>query len=528
MDVISLSADVFRSPLFYSAIIALSAFCAVRYVRVHWRNLPPGPKGISLLCVLLRLHQEPWKIFKHLGKEHGPLVYLNVLGQPLIVLNSPKVAADLLDRRAGNYSDRPRNIVAGDLMTGGLFLPFNRYGALWRRMRKAAHEGLHKGVITRFLPTQYDEALVLTCGVLSHPQNWDAHLRRASASATMSLVYDTPPIESEDDPSVKSINDCVARLTRAAAPGAHFVEIFPWMMYIPDRLASWKRVALDWFDHDSAIFENLFNAVRDHRVSTSLAAGTDRPSLAATLIENSQRHGLSELENSWLSATLYAAGAETTSGVMAWWMLAMVAYPETQRRAQAELDAVVGRSRLPKFSDFRNLPYVRAMVKEALRWQPVDRLGLPHRSTEDDWYDGYFIPAGSIVIANVWQINRDPEIYGADADEFNPARHLNSDGQVAPGPADMKEEGHVTYGFGRRICIGRHAANNSLFIDIAMMLWAMNIEQGVDDQGRPLPFDLNGFVDHGLVVRPVPFECKITPRFPEAVSLLQQEKELIS
>ncbi|KAA1470676.1 cytochrome P450 [Dentipellis sp. KUC8613] len=519
MDEIFLSSNVFRSPIFYAATLAFSAFCAVRYARVTRRNLPPGPQGISFLRILLRLHQEPWEIFKQLG----PLVYMNVLGQPLVVINSPKVAADLLDRRAGKYSDRPRNIVAGDLMTGGLFMPFNRYSGLWRRMRKAAHEGLHKGVITIFLPTQYDEALVLTCGVLSHPQNWDAHLRRASASATMSLVYDTPPIESEDDPSVKSINDCVARLTCAAAPGAHLVELFPWMMHIPSRLASWKRVALEWFAHDSAIFEKLFRAVRDHH-----AAGVDRPSLAATFIEDSQRHGLSELENSWLSATLYAAGAETTSGVMAWWMLAMVAYPETQRQAQAELDSVIGRSRLPKFSDFRNLPYIRAMVKEVLRWQPVDRLGVPHRSTENDWYDGYFIPAGSIVIANVWRINRDAKLYGPDAEEFNPARHLDDDGQVAPGPADMKEEGHVSYGFGRRICIGRHFANNSLFIDIAMMLWAMNIEQGVDEQGQLLPFDLNGCIDHGLVVRPFPFHCKITPRFPEVTSILQQEQELLS
>ncbi|KAI0314561.1 cytochrome P450, partial [Amylostereum chailletii] len=91
-----------------------------------------------------------------------------------------------------------------------------------------------------------------------------------------------------------------------------------------------------------------------------------------------------------------------------------------------------------------------AMVKETLRWAPVGPVGLPHCSTEDDYYEGYFIPKGTIVMANVWLLNRDPGVYGEDAAHFNPARHLDANGQLAPGPEDTKEEGHVTYGFGRR------------------------------------------------------------------------------
>jgi cytochrome P450 len=186
--------------------------------------------------------------------------------------------------------------------------------------------------------------------------------------------------------------------------------------------------------------------------------------------------------------------------MMAWWMLAMLAYPETQARAQAELDAVVGRARLPTFADYPLLPYTRAMVKEALRWKPTTPLGGPHRLTEDDWYEGMFIPKGTICIPNVWHMNRDPEIYGENAAHFDPARHLDASGDIAPGPPDTKDEGHVSYGFGRRQCPGRHAANNSLFIEIAVMLWAMKIERKRDASGQPLPLDVDGFVDHGIVV----------------------------
>lgn len=67
---------------------------------------------------------------------------------------------------------------------------------------------------------------------------------------------------------------------------------------------------------------------------------------------------------------------------MAWFMLAMVTYPEVQKRAQAEIDAVVGRDRMPTFADREQLPYIQACVREALRWKTAAPLGVPHQSTE--------------------------------------------------------------------------------------------------------------------------------------------------
>ncbi|KAH9030399.1 cytochrome P450 [Lactarius hengduanensis] len=289
-----------------------------------------------------------------------------------------------------------------------------------------------------------------------------------------------------------------------------------------------KRDAEYWYEKDSAMFESLFNSVRE-----KMSKGIDRPSLVRTLIKDAEKYGLSGRENSWVAAIMYlsiiasisAGGADTTSASLAWWMLAMVAYPEVQKRAQAELDAVVGRSRTPTFADFQHLPFISAMIKETLRWRPVGPLGVPHCSSEDDWYDGMFIPKGTIVMANVWHLNRDPEIYGADAADFNPARFLDAKGDIAPCSPETKEEGHVSYGFGRRICVGKYVANNSLFIDMAMTLWACNIEPGKDERGNVIPIDVDGSVEDGLIVRPVPFKADIRPRFPEAVGLLAGERE---
>lgn len=80
----------------------------------------------------------------------------------------------------------------------------------------------------------------------------------------------------------------------------------------------------------------------------------------------------------------------------------MILFPEVQQKAHEELDAVVGRDRLPDWSDEENLPYVCALCKEALRWMPVVPLGIAHRVTEDDVYKGMFIPSGAVVIGNAW------------------------------------------------------------------------------------------------------------------------------
>jgi cytochrome P450 len=178
----------------------------------------------------------------------------------------------------------------------------------------------------------------------------------------------------------------------------------------------------------------------------------------------------------------------------------MIAYPEIQKRAQDQLDHVIGRSRPPTFADAPNLPYLQALVKEALRWRAALPLGIPHTTTEDDWYEGMFIPKGTLCLANLWQCNRDPAAYGDDAVSFKPERFLDERGKLIPGPAETRDEGHTTYGFGRRACVGKHAANDSLFVSIATVLWAVRLERPRDESGKEVPVDTETSLDTGMVL----------------------------
>ncbi|KAF8987969.1 cytochrome P450 [Cyathus striatus] len=486
-------------------------------------KLPPGPKGIPIFGNMFQLTADAWVQFAEWGNQYGDLVYIRAAGHGMLILNSHKVATDIMEQRAAIYSDRPRLVVASEILTGSLLIPFAGYNDFWRRMRRASHEGLNNNTARNYYPAQLREAVLLVEGMLNDSNNWDDELKRAAQSMILGVVYDNGVIADCKDPNITYVNDFIARIVRAAFPGAHYAEFFPVMKYLPTSMAKWKRDAQDWFRRDGEYFGAMYNDVKER-----IKNGDERHSFAATLVHDEKQLNLSEDENAWLAATIFATGGETTSTVMSWFILAMVKYPAAAKAAQEELDRVVGRDRMPTFADRDSLPYITACVRETLRWKTVAPVGVPHRSVEDDWYEGHFIPKGTIVIPNQWAMNKDTRVYGPDADDFKPERHLDADGNLGPAPFGTHDEGHVGYGFGRRICVGRHVANNSLYMDMACLLWACNIAPVKDAKGNPVIPDSEKFVNDGLVLRPWPFQCAVTPRFPGAEEIVAATREMLT
>ena len=132
-------------------------------------------------------------------------------------------------------------------------------------MRRAAHEALGGEAVANYHPIQTTESILLTSSLLNTPNNWDAHIRKSAASMIMSMVYSHPPIKGEGDggEAVVRINNFVERIVKAAYPGAHFVEFFPWVKFIPEWFpgAGWKRSALGWYKRDSEFFLRLYQDV---------------------------------------------------------------------------------------------------------------------------------------------------------------------------------------------------------------------------------------------------------------------------
>jgi cytochrome P450 len=110
----------------------------------------------------------------------------------------------------------------------------------------------------------------------------------------------------------------------------------------------------------------------------------------------------------YISGTLLEAGSDTTASTLYGFVLAMIMFPDVQKKIWEEIDHVIGSDRLPEESDLADLPYVRCTIKESLRWMPTVILGIPHSVTRDDTYKGYKIPQGATIMNNIWYALRHP------------------------------------------------------------------------------------------------------------------------
>jgi cytochrome P450 len=199
---------------------------------------------------------------------------------------------------------------------------------------------------------------------------------------------------------------------------------------------------------------------------------------------------------------MYLGGADTTVSALMTFFLAMTLFPDVQKKAQAELDSIMGDS-LPLSADRERLPYIWAVVQETHRWHPVAPMAIPHASTKDDVIRGYRIPKGALVLPNNWWFTHDPAVY-PDPMSFRPERFIDTPAHKAePDPRTW------TFGYGRRVCPGRYVADNALFITIAQSLAVFKIEKLVEN-GKVVEPEMK--FEPGVVSHPVPYRTSIKPR----------------
>lgn len=188
-------------------------------------------------------------------------------------------------------------------------------------------------------------------------------------------------------------------LRNSRAPGAYAIDSFPSLTFLPEwLLGNWRTAGKRAFAHDSKVYLDLWN-----RLKRETDSGQVRDCFTKTFYLNDPaKSGIDDLGAAYTCGGLVEAGSETTATTLNNFMLCMTIFQGAQTKAQEELDRVVGPVRLPNWDDEKDLPYVRSLIKEVLRWRPVNKFGMTHATSEDDWYEGYFIPKGSIAVLNWW------------------------------------------------------------------------------------------------------------------------------
>ncbi|KAG6872144.1 hypothetical protein C0995_012555 [Termitomyces sp. Mi166 len=382
-----------------------------------------------------------------------------------------------------------------------------QYGDHFRTMRKMLKSYLGSpSAITSFRHIQELETRYFLARILEDPANLISHIRLNAGAISLRISHGYTIETDKPDPLVKLVETAAKDFYIATAPGAWLVDIFPMMKYLPDWM-SFKRAAAIYRSH------NLEQTERPHNfVKKRMQAGIELPSFTSDLMSTGPDEA-TEHAIKYAATAIYGGGSDPAVAALSTFILLMILHPAVQKRARDELDLVVGTKRLPNFDDRPRLPYIEAIIKEVLRWHTTGRIGIPHRATQDDIYNGYLIPKNSIILPHMWNITHDPELY-SNPSEFRPERFLESEG-------NMPELDPITYifGFGRRACPGKDFANANMFITIAMTLSVFEISKGKDEKG--IEIEPRCEFEGGTVSHPLPFAYTLKPRSPEAEYLIR-------
>ncbi|TCD66360.1 hypothetical protein EIP91_001466 [Steccherinum ochraceum] len=426
-------------------------FCAL-YLRGTRRHInhPPGPKPLPFIGNILDMpSSHPWETYREWRKTYSSdIIYLDLPLQPTIVLNSFEAATDLLERRSGIYSDRIKSVVV-EMLTWDFSFGFMPYGAKWRTHRRMFHQWFYQSSVKTYCQPQLEHARVFLGLVLKSPGDTRKHIRFLVTATIFAITYGRKILDMDDE-YVIAASKSIEGINQAAIPGRFWVEYMPFLRRIP----SWvpgtysRRFAEEHIPYVKGSVDKPYLETKE-----AMDQGTASPSLAVTLINYvKSRYGDTKDEAQYdetarnVLAIAYAAAADTTTAALESFLLAMALHPDVQRKAQAELDAVVGPSRLPEFEDLEGMPYIQAVLMEVLRWMPVTPIAIPHVTIADDEYQGYHIRKGTTVIACTWTMTRDPEVY-PNPDRFLPERFLRGDGTINP---DVRDPTTLAFGFGRR------------------------------------------------------------------------------
>ncbi|KAI0037198.1 cytochrome P450 [Vararia minispora EC-137] len=473
--------------------------------------IPPSHNALPFIGNALSIPAlSPWKTFHAWSKElDSELISVWAFGQLTIIIDSAKATRELLSHRSANYVDRPRIPMldlSGWTDTVTSLMP---YGDTWRSHRRILHRQFNISIVSGFKSTQEAQIKPFLTKLYTTPEEFARHVQHFTSSLALMVAYGYQIADEEDELSTMAF-EAVEAISKATFPGAVAVNTFPSLRNLPE-----------WFPgagfHTYAktsrkMLEDLRNRPFD-MVKELMAQGKALPSITRTLLEEPNilsPHDEERIRE--VASMVYLAGAETTFSAIKTMIMAFALNPEAQRRARVEIDTVTARERLPTLDDQDVLPYVQAIVREALRWIPILPLGVIRSSISGDIYNGKIIPAGTTIFWNAWAITHDPDVY-PDPDAFRPERFLDADGHLVP------DDEKAVFGYGRRECVGMHFAKNTLFNAAASMLALFEFGKAKDDDGNEIEITV-GCTD-ALVSHPTDFKCSIRPRDEIAVQALQ-------
>jgi cytochrome P450 len=486
-------------------------------------------KPLLKLALIGDLHSSPierplvnWSAW---SKDHGPITVSKLFGiVPIVVLNSYEAVTELFSRRSQWYSNRPAS-VSMEMITGAepgrsRFTLMHDYDEHLKLHHRILSPSLGAPAASQYQPLMQLEAKQLIFDLLtSLSKSIDGStistktiyplLERTQSSVILALHYGFR-IPKFEEPILHEIMGVQEQVTYLAA-NPQLPDIMPFLRHLPTFISPWQKYADKLYASQVDLYMRLlhqgrnapgWNATKQAVATAQNYAPTDSP--------------VSDLDLAFTLATSIQGGMETSPRQILWLFTAALQYPNFMTCAHEVLDNVVGRERLPNFSDRNSLAYIDAVAHELFRWRPISPGSIPRRADRADEFGGVKIAKGVTIMANAWAIGRDEKVFDpslGDAEDFVPERWLR-DGKVR---GDLPLP---VFGQGRRICQGKRVATDGTFLNIAHLLWAFDVEALAGEEVDPWAMVVAGFM-----TEPMPFKFRLKPRGQWVLDVVRREWE---
>ncbi|KAF9011143.1 cytochrome P450 [Cyathus striatus] len=476
--------------------------------------LPPGPPTYpvlgNILSMPLKGFHYKYYVFTKWANQYGDVYSLKLGSKTTVILNSIDAIQHIIEKNSASTSDRPPTYVA-DTVTGErqpYLLLCGCFSSAWRNQRRATHEMLRAQTCQKYVPVQKAEVYQLAIELVNNPHGFMQHIHRMTLSAIISSIYGLRVPSSASSISVE-FTALVESWLSLIRPGSQIpVDIFPILKYIPGPFVTWKNIARTVRRKQMSFSYSLLEMVERR-----LAMGDGNECFMEVMLENGGTWGLDREFINYLGLVLLDGNADTTGNTIETFILLMTANPEVFRRAQQEIDTVIGMDRVPVLEDINNLPYLIAAMLEANRMRPVIPIGVPHYTTGPVKYKNYLIPKESTLVINTWAIFHDEKVF-PNPEMYNPERFLNNN--------EAQKTIDYMFGAGRRVCPGIHYAKNFVYLTVMTLLWGFNISKARDVTGNVINVDIDAF-DERIAVEPKPFKCDIRLRSEKHGEILRSE-----
>ncbi|KAJ4351218.1 uncharacterized protein N0V89_006557 [Didymosphaeria variabile] len=496
------------------------------------KAFPPGPRGLPGFGNLLQLNRAfPYLTLSEWAKYYGKDTPIGVKkgASNVVVLNSGRLVRELFDQRGAVYSDRPwqymnNTWVFKDDIRAAIQQNNSAWLTLWR---KEFTSNFGQAAVTRHRPIYDAETARLLVKLLESPNARKKDLETILVCWMMSAptlgVCGRRPDGMEDlGFFVEDFIHCSDEYSALTAP--HPRDVFPLLQYLPEffGMAEWKIRARALRETVIGMGTKFVNAAEQQREALDAGKPIGWESVLARMLKQRREKKEYMFTTKDIGNTAFhtmATGWATSLATLTTILMLLAKDPELQQKMRNEVLEVTGGA-TPKPADVPKLKYMEAFWYEAHRWRPVAPQAFPHATSQDDIYNGFRIPRGTAVIANVWNIHHSEEDY-EEPEKFIPERFLRHpfgmrSHEGTHDPARLEASGaRVTYDFGagRRICPGMYLAKHSVLLGLAKMIWAFDI---LPPKGKEIDLDLETGYIQEVALRPKDFDVSFRLRVGRA------------